>query len=134
MRVLFLSRACLGQEPARVGGVGGDLSLHALDRLLALDARVESGIDFGHRAFAEDALDAIAADMLRNGALVHGDRRNHHASTPVAASSTTTIPIRRRDARLGTSRSRVRNTNRSAERRVGKECVSTCRSRWSPVL
>src|SRR3546814_15861051 len=26
---------------------------------------------------------------------------------------------------------RVRN-NRSEERRVGKECVSTCRSRWSP--
>src|SRR3546814_11523213 len=25
-----------------------------------------------------------------------------------------------------------RNSNRSAERRVGKECVSTCRSRWSP--
>src|SRR3546814_19008642 len=23
--------------------------------------------------------------------------------------------------------------DRSAERRVGKECVSTCRSRWSPV-
>src|SRR3546814_14243221 len=23
-------------------------------------------------------------------------------------------------------------TSRSAERRVGKECVSTCRSRWSP--
>src|SRR3546814_14589920 len=23
-------------------------------------------------------------------------------------------------------------TERSAERRVGKECVSTCRSRWSP--
>src|SRR3546814_18150072 len=22
---------------------------------------------------------------------------------------------------------------RSAERRVGKECVSTCRSRWSPI-
>src|SRR3546814_9574291 len=25
-----------------------------------------------------------------------------------------------------------RNPNRSEERRVGKECVSTCRSRWSP--
>src|SRR3546814_17195865 len=25
-----------------------------------------------------------------------------------------------------------RNTIRSEERRVGKECVSTCRSRWSP--
>src|SRR3546814_17395595 len=26
-----------------------------------------------------------------------------------------------------------RTTRRSEERRVGKECVSTCRSRWSPV-
>src|SRR3546814_14270138 len=26
------------------------------------------------------------------------------------------------------------NAARSEERRVGKECVSTCRSRWSPVL
>src|SRR3546814_6818472 len=25
-----------------------------------------------------------------------------------------------------------RKTSRSEERRVGKECVSTCRSRWSP--
>src|SRR3546814_6715191 len=25
-----------------------------------------------------------------------------------------------------------RHGNRSEERRVGKECVSTCRSRWSP--
>src|SRR3546814_20546239 len=25
-------------------------------------------------------------------------------------------------------------TGRSEERRVGKECVSTCRSRWSPYL
>src|SRR3546814_7692099 len=26
----------------------------------------------------------------------------------------------------------IRPTDRSEERRVGKECVSTCRSRWSP--
>src|SRR3546814_12295665 len=26
----------------------------------------------------------------------------------------------------------LRRTQRSEERRVGKECVSTCRSRWSP--
>src|SRR3546814_19459674 len=26
----------------------------------------------------------------------------------------------------------ARSTRRSEERRVGKECVSTCRSRWSP--
>src|SRR3546814_1530540 len=29
-------------------------------------------------------------------------------------------------------RSLLQDTNRSEERRVGKECVSTCRSRWSP--
>src|SRR3546814_7267280 len=28
--------------------------------------------------------------------------------------------------------SRLPKRRRSAERRVGKECVSTCRSRWSP--
>src|SRR3546814_1284491 len=27
---------------------------------------------------------------------------------------------------------RLRRERRSEERRVGKECVSTCRSRWSP--
>src|SRR3546814_15896332 len=27
---------------------------------------------------------------------------------------------------------RGKNAHRSEERRVGKECVSTCRSRWSP--
>src|SRR3546814_19739854 len=27
---------------------------------------------------------------------------------------------------------RLLNSSRSEERRVGKECVSTCRSRWSP--
>src|SRR3546814_11661462 len=32
--------------------------------------------------------------------------------------------------RLGIAREAVRP--RSEERRVGKECVSTCRSRWSP--
>src|SRR3546814_11950171 len=29
---------------------------------------------------------------------------------------------------------RLRLPSRSEERRVGKECVSTCRSRWSPYL
>src|SRR3546814_4230798 len=28
--------------------------------------------------------------------------------------------------------SKMKQANRSEERRVGKECVSTCRSRWSP--
>src|SRR3546814_13074109 len=35
------------------------------------------------------------------------------------------------DARFGDTRRRY-FPERSEERRVGKECVSTCRSRWSP--
>src|SRR3546814_13668907 len=34
--------------------------------------------------------------------------------------------------RVGKSDLGVRLLTRSEERRVGKECVSTCRSRWSP--
>src|SRR3546814_15329226 len=34
--------------------------------------------------------------------------------------------------RLGDPQSLDGGTMRSEERRVGKECVSTCRSRWSP--
>src|SRR3546814_1572620 len=38
------------------------------------------------------------------------------------------------DDRLGPARDEARDVldDRSEERRVGKECVSTCRSRWSP--
>src|SRR3546814_15070460 len=35
-------------------------------------------------------------------------------------------------ARAGCSPSFFPDETRSEERRVGKECVSTCRSRWSP--
>src|SRR3546814_13001600 len=36
------------------------------------------------------------------------------------------------DAVIGQSYRLNRRPTRSEERRVGKECVSTCRSRWSP--
>src|SRR3546814_20208883 len=37
-----------------------------------------------------------------------------------------------RDASLGNPLDYFIDPERSEERRVGKECVSTCRSRWSP--
>src|SRR3546814_2079610 len=42
--------------------------------------------------------------------------------------------LRARDATLAEDRRVPRSTghDRSEERRVGKECVSPCRSRWSP--
>src|SRR3546814_13260704 len=36
------------------------------------------------------------------------------------------------DARVAPEFKIFTNVDRSEERRVGKECVSTCRSRWSP--
>src|SRR3546814_1898941 len=47
---------------------------------------------------------------------------------PICACCGTAIPDRWATHRLR----RWRITSRSEERRVGKECVSTCRSRWSP--
>src|SRR3546814_20598742 len=45
---------------------------------------------------------------------------------PLAAGQGRDVRIARRAA------PRVHGCRRSEERRVGKECVSTCRSRWSP--
>src|SRR3546814_18379543 len=39
---------------------------------------------------------------------------------------------RERISRMNVSLIAVDEAHRSAERRVGKECVSPCRSRWSP--
>src|SRR3546814_8089370 len=65
-------------------------------------------------------------------------RRRHTRCALVTGVQTCALPIcpRSRSAgragsRHGRSRS-ARAPGRSEERRVGKECVSTCRSRWSP--
>src|SRR3546814_11623503 len=41
--------------------------------------------------------------------------------------------VRDPDGAQGWVVARLLDPQRSEERRVGKECVSTCRSRWSPV-
>src|SRR3546814_1781004 len=58
---------------------------------------------------------------------------------PDRPTSTESGPFRRTGAAafrlpVGTAgrQSRTTDKRRSEERRVGKECVSTCRSRWSP--
>src|SRR3546814_9644516 len=40
--------------------------------------------------------------------------------------------LRRRGVQMGLRQQGDAGRGRSEERRVGKECVSTCRSRWSP--
>src|SRR3546814_2272354 len=53
--------------------------------------------------------------------------RSCAALTPAAGSATTSF-----QARMVSLTKALMAAGRSEERRVGKECVSTCRSRWSP--
>src|SRR3546814_13132334 len=76
-------------------------------------ARLEIGEPRRERRLARVERIEIGADRRwRRNRVVVGDGRLH-----------------RRRARLGGGRLAP---ERSGERRVGKECVSTCRSRWSP--
>src|SRR3546814_12108797 len=66
-------------------------------------------------------------------------RRRHHTDAEIARDLckgdqiTARAPFGRRIAAAAEADPvRVRTVRRSEERRVGKECVSTCRSRWSP--
>src|SRR3546814_11355520 len=42
------------------------------------------------------------------------------------------VALARHRPRAGRAVAQVQDSGRSEDRRVGKECVSTCRSRWSP--
>src|SRR3546814_12206643 len=86
------------------------------------DLRLDHGIQFGGvRLFALDVADIdIAADPGHQHA--HGERR-FFAFRPGE------IPTGHGLAASWAERDDV--DQRSEERRVGKECVSTCRSRWS---
>src|SRR3546814_1562959 len=64
-------------------------------------------------------------------------RRRHTRCALVTGVQTCALPICSRPTPTagGGATAGVRDahsTSRSEERRVGKECVSTCRSRWSP--
>src|SRR3546814_13451087 len=54
---------------------------------------------------------------------VLGAEADHHAFATVQVASAMDVPGVGQSLQLG---------KRSEERRVGKECVRTCRSRWSP--
>src|SRR3546814_19167183 len=65
----------------------------------------------GQRALSEDGYDALVLEavLVRSERIGDAQRNVAHIVEPV-----------------------VKN-KRSEERRVGQECVSTCRSRWSPI-
>src|SRR3546814_8950255 len=58
---------------------------------------------------------------------------NHRLSSPAAQwHRPADLASRQSEPAASAHRKRRRWRYRSEERRVGKECVSTCRSRWSP--
>src|SRR3546814_12799989 len=88
-----------------------------------------------------DAIDFADLTELVPGDL-HRARADHAAILAGQPHRATSLQIERRDHRLVDEPAehhlddihglRVGDAHRSEERRVGKECVSTCRSRWSP--
>src|SRR3546814_10193948 len=71
---------------------------------------------------AQRAMDAIAHDGVEGGPDGQG----------LVAPITEVSQGQAQDGVNGPGMDTPMKEGRSAERRVGKECVSTCRSRWSP--
>src|SRR3546814_17694608 len=103
------SDVCSSDLGLRLKGVAVTISASDWQETFRIaEERREAGADFPDDARTE------------GGGVVLFPRRGGH---PVAASAKhQRDPVVKADLVL----------NRSEERRVGKECVSTCRSRWSP--
>src|SRR3546814_15662171 len=75
------------------------------------------------------------AVVVKDGMIV-GEGWNRVTSSNDPTAHAEVVAIRDACSRLGTFDLRgcelYTSCERSEERRVGKECVSTCRSRWSP--
>src|SRR3546814_17839465 len=74
----------------------------------------------------EDLVEADAGRRV-SGELIRGLENCLEGSGDIAIPA---LLIARQGAGIATKKRQMRP--RSAERRVGKECVSKCRSRWSP--
>src|SRR3546814_13806834 len=68
----------------------------------------------------------ITAGQFIDLTLANGVRRSYSIANPPKLSNMVDVEFHIRQMPGGAF------TDRSEERRVGKECVSTCRSRWSP--
>src|SRR3546814_16774618 len=74
-------------------------------------------------------------NALERGTLVTETKvlkRKVSKTRDILGSSEAILRIKETIERVAPTDARVLVTGRSEERRVGKECVSTCRSRWSP--
>src|SRR3546814_321105 len=77
----------------------------------------------------DDSSRRVAPNGHRAPAAGNGDQVVPSYSDPAAGRLDGAVPTRARTSASHLFRASI---IRSEERRVGKECVSTCRSRWSP--
>src|SRR3546814_11879096 len=95
-------------------------------------------VDFRAPARLDDALHAtVALRECRNASMVfaqevrRGDRLLLAATVRIAVLAASTFRPRPLPDALYDTLKDLEERDRSEERRVGKECVSTCRSRWA---
>src|SRR3546814_20342480 len=109
---LFRSSRFVGM-PGMHGTYEANMAMQNCDVLIAIGARFDDRVIGNPRHFS-----------LTPRKIVHIDIDPSSISKRVRVD----VPI------VGNVKDVLQEFNRSEERRVGKECVSTCRSRWSPYL
>src|SRR3546814_18436366 len=125
-----------------VGGTGGRRAavLLVYPDILALRPGVElldivAGLLFriGNLAFRE-RLEVAQEGVAHRARIKTGGREAVEEHIALVERAQPVLPLLRDRAFLRQQRPRavLEDDLRSEERRVGKECVSTCRSRWSP--
>src|SRR3546814_13753427 len=85
----------------------------------------------GRAEFVDEGLSVLRAGRMGESADVECGDSGRHARALVWIGCSGHRSLRPANANPAR---RDRQFRRSEERRVGKECVSTCRSRWSPSL
>src|SRR3546814_407598 len=102
--------------------------------------RAGSAVQKSSREPIVDLNDMSARILLSDGqALLRAQKGRYDMDTervaidgPVQFQSEGGYRLTTRDVGVDLKTRRMQSAGRSEERRVGKECVSTCRSRWSP--
>ena len=82
--------------------------------------------------WAVDAAVAEGADLIDIGGVKAGPGAEVDAAEEIRRTVPTVAAVRARFPDVVISIDTWRATVRSEERRVGKECLTQCRSRWSP--
>src|SRR3546814_12570437 len=103
------------------------------DTLFPYTTLFRSNLDRDRVAFVDESAGTVVGDVDEDFCLLA--EISDIAQFPLASSAASLERLKRALRRNGCYRDAVGVASvnpRSEERRVGKECVSTCRSRWSP--